>query len=739
MLSLGYFVLLGGGTLGELWPVPRLVNAFIGAAALLVYVWRAPLHSDRLDKLVLVSVLLFASAGVTSSFPRQSLDATLGALTLAAGLFVARGVLAGTRWRLVFVRALMGLSLVLTTVTVMRWLPPIGDAIAVRGGLPPLTLDLPAVPWGYRYDLALALALLYPAWWIGRPSAFRQVLRILIGLAVIGAVLISGSRTLWAALLIATVSLAWPAVHRYWHVVRRYWVPAVAIVTIVGVLAAITGLGSAFVGRLSSGESLGMRWAMWGPLAAQWLADPVDGLGPGSFPWALQLTSYFESNVWPPRHPDNAVVQVAVEGGLLGLAAVAVLAIAVLPAVMRGTSAAARWSAVAFVVACLGGNPSEFVFVVVIALSWVAYAVPRADIAAAAEPTPSQSIRRVSVRSVTLAALAICMVGSAATQMGGFSYETARAAVAADRLDEARLHLDTAIAWDPGMALYVRQRGILRYLQDDHRGAINDLEYATTLNAADDLAWRSLAVAYMADGQADAARSAARTAVSRHRSNPTNLLLMAELDRRSGQREEALSLLGEAVQSWPAIVAAPGWSAQLPPGVSTLDVVDAAVQRWERGLSPLEPSLDQPLWLAAMSGRADLVERAIRDASVPASIARTTIAVTQCDPSATAELDAAPAEDRAHPLYLALRAKADSLTTEDFGRDMDEGPSKTLNPLDENGILSADAWGYRRYPITWPPARVALPSPTEGIHRWNASPRAAAQAAGLVDRLPLCQ
>jgi hypothetical protein len=64
------------------------------------------------------------------------------------------------------------------------------------------------------------------------------------------------------------------------------------------------------------------------------------------------------------------------------------------------------------------------------------------------------------------------------------------------------------------------------------------------------------------------------------------------------------------------------------------------------------------------------------------------------------------------------------------GRDWTD-PIEGLNPLDENGFfgLSADTWGYRRPPVTWPDLLGPMPSPDAAYQRWLLDPAGAAATA----------
>src|SRR5688572_15347878 len=76
-VALAYFVVLGGTPIGEQLGVLHVVNTAIGAAFVVIYVWRMPTRADWLDRIVLLGLLLVAASAMLSAFPRQSLDALL--------------------------------------------------------------------------------------------------------------------------------------------------------------------------------------------------------------------------------------------------------------------------------------------------------------------------------------------------------------------------------------------------------------------------------------------------------------------------------------------------------------------------------------------------------------------------------------------------------------------------------------------------------------------------------------
>ena len=745
---LAYFVLLGGTDFGALDPFLRTLNAVLAGVLLARYVIRLPEYGDTWDRWLLLAVLLFAVAGVLSSAPRQSFDAVLGAATYAAALFTARDLARNGSLRRALLFVLMGLSAILTVLTAAAWSPTVATWISATHGTipPPLNFELSAAAWGHRYDLALLLVILYPAWWVGSGSPVRRALAITIGTLDGMLVILAGSRSLWLALLLGTIAVALPGGRAAWR--RMPWlrtaVPLTAVVVVV--LALISGLGGSLLHRGLSSATLGWRAAMWGPLVQIWFSHPIAGYGPGSFQWILQQTAYFDTNTWAPRHPDSAVVQIVAEGGLLGLAALAITASVALVTSFRGRFVSARWVAAVFAVSSLAANPTVFPFLIVVAIAWMAFATPHSDV-----PVTAQSPRWRPVRVATLACSSVIVLAVASMTIAAWAYESARAAVGSGDYRTAEGALNSAIALDPSMALYRRERGELALFDSRPAAAVADLAQATTTNPSDDLAWRALGMAYSAVGDTTAAEQALEEALATRRADVVNLIYVAQWMDANGDETGGTELLAEAVQSWPTIVAAPAWDGVLPPGITTAQIVDRATQRWALGMSTPAPPTDQGLWLAAMSGRSNLDQRAIDSAAMSSALAETELDLLRCSDLGAGRLDEATRSDVSSANYWTLRILASSLA----GRPDDDATlaaralsghgydpadeSVTLNPLNESGEFSTDAWGYRRRSINWPLAGPVLPDPGSGLLRWLLHPRVAVQAAGLTAELPACR
>ncbi|MEK6191329.1 MAG: O-antigen ligase family protein [Chloroflexota bacterium] len=748
VLALAYLVILGDLGARDLHPVIRLLNALVAGGLILTYLVKAPSQADRVDRGVLLSLLLFASAAVLAQFARQAFDALLGALLFAAAFFVARSLLGSEAGRRAFAWCLICLSTLFTLLTAVRWLLPALEWWSLTGWsvIPPLDLNLAASPWAHRHDLTLLIVMLYPSWWIGRIGPRRTAAATVVGILTLLIVLVDGSRNLWLAMAVASAALFVPFAVRHWPTGRRAQVGVGLALAIAAVAIALSGVAGSVLERLLAAASIEARLAMWESLTDAWLSKPIAGYGPGSFPWVLQQTSYFDTNAWAPRHPDSVIFQVLPEAGVLGVAALLVLAVTLLPAIIRGRSRGASWVLITFALAGLGANPTDFGFLVALAIVWVAFAIPRESDAENEVPAG----RRV-VRLASLACFAVVAAAWTATAAGDVAYLSARSAIDGGRLQDALPRLQLASSLDPGMALYRRQLGTAQLLAEDVPAATQNLEAAVRLNPSDDLAWRVLALAHLASGESDSAWAALERAMETQRSDYTNLLLAVRWQVDDGQDEEALATLGEVAQAWPEIIAAPGWTELLPPTVSTLDVIEVALERWLRDEpSPVGRSL-QPILLAVMAGRSGDVEALAQEtlglASGPAYVA-----VMGCEPSASAHLEDAQNQARRSSLYWWLVVRQARLDGEVAARaerllDIMTGTAPSslltrrfLNPLNENTAdgFSADVWGYRRDPITWANDYRQLPDPGAGAARWLLQPRQAVRDADLDTTLPRC-
>jgi O-antigen ligase/Flp pilus assembly protein TadD len=732
--ALAYTIGIGGTAVGELFPPIFVLNAALTACLVAIYI-RGAYSADRVDRLVLIALLVMLASCILSTIPRRSFDSGLLILAYAAAFFVARGLFARKRNRVWIVRVLRVLSLAMTLGVTLLW-----GAIAIRwmaiagpGILPPLNLELPGVIWGHRHDLALVTAMLYPAWWIGETSRTRRMVASLIGLLVLFAVVIDGSRTLWIAFAVATLVLVTGPALRGWR--RSSQMRTAMIVGAGGIVVflVLSGLGLALLSRATSTYSFGFRTTMWSSLIDAWLAHPIAGSGPGTFPWILQGVGYFDANSLAPRHPDSAPIQLLAESGLLGVAALGVLLLALMPSIGFGRSRGATWALVSFAVASLAGNPSDFPFVVAVVIVWAAYATPRS---LATTVGMQRNHRGVSVASFTAAAF----IGAAylLTVVAAVSYERGREQIGRADVAQAGLSLDMAMRLDPGMAIYSRARGLVAFISGDAAGAVGHFRHATQLNPHDPVAWRSLAAAHREMGDDVAAEAALAEALRLMRADSTSLLMWAEWQADDGHEDEAVNTLAQAVHAWPQITAAEGWATLLErSGATGSAVVDLATKRWEDNLPMPETLGDQGIWLAVLSGRDDLFSRAFFESGFDPALWEPTVASLRCE-AISAELASASASTKRTPAYWALRLRNSSLTDTADPNMMWMLNTANGTPLVDPQLRRSpftgvpnDLWGYRRYPVVPEEPLPTIPSPESGVTRWYLDPEASGATAGV--------
>ena len=743
---LAYFILTADLSWVGLHPIVPILGAVFAAVLITNYVLDLPGRADRLDKAILLAVMLFAVAAVVSRYPRQSLDSMLEVLLYAAGLFVARGILARESARRLFLAGLMIISALITLMVAAQFVSPFIQWWALTDWrvFPPLDLTVVAQPWGLRHDITLLLVLLYPSWWVGRITRLRLAGALASGSLLLLVCLIDGSRTIWLVVIVGGATCVSLPRSRLRSDLR--WIAVVAVgVAVLATMFVITGVTTPLVHRLLRVAPLAERGAMWIPLIGQWLSHPLAGYGPGSFPWLLQLTGYFDTNSFAPRQPDSSVVQLLAESGVAGLAATGVVLWAVGAAVLRGRSVASRFVLVTATLAGLALNPTQIAAEMAVVIAWVAFGAPRI---APSNGVPAWTSRWRQVAS--LGALSLIGVAFASTTVAHVAYWSAGESVARRALADAEPSLRLAARLDPGLAIYQRQLGTLLLVSGNPNSATEALQRATELNGADDLAWRILSLAQEEAGHPGASLGAIQRAVQLQRSDPTNLILLARDELMAGDETGSTATLAEVIQAWPTIVAAPGWP-EFARGLSTPNLLELAHQRWAAGLASPEPLSSQPLLLGIMIGEPN-ASLSVEPTTISPTLTPAYVAVMRCDPGAAALLAAATDSDRRRAGYWGLEVREAELAgydVTDFLRIrrimtgdlvLSDQALHALNPLYENVFngASADLAGYHRQPFAWPATPWDLPSPTAGFARWYLDPAGSARAADIQDVLSGC-
>jgi hypothetical protein len=488
--------------------------------------------------------------------------------------------------------------------------------------------------------------------------------------------------------------------------------------------------GAYFAGvteRVLNLRTIAARGELWQAGIDAWLAHPLTGLGPGSFPWVLQLTNYFDTNSWAPRHPDSAVIQLLAEVGLVGVFGVAGVVISLIGRMWQ--SKLASWALLCFGICSVAANPTDFGFLVAIAIAWAAFATPFTEQTSRRQNSGRRRLQHGSVAWVTVIALLPITAAMVFAALAESAYQAAGSAVASSNLEEAEDSLRTATDLDPQMALYHRALGLVEWARSGPRESLNELQKAVEANGSDDFAFRSLASAERAAGDTAAATRAVESAVMLQRSDTNNTLLAGELYAADDRSDAALEIVAETVQANPTLVLAPNWR-QFVAGLN-LDhnqVVLTALERWANKMPSPQPVTVQGLWLTALAGRNDLAVRAEREAPFPAELAAAVKAALNCQ-NGKAEQAIATDPTPRESYYWLIRIRVarqmgfvdnDAYTILRILTGSQRGTVEPVDVLSENTTpgFSLDAWGYRRASILIRGLAGSLPSPGAGLANW---------------------
>ncbi len=215
---------------------------------------------------------------------------------------------------------------------------------------------------------------------------------------------------------------------------------------------------------------------------------------------------------------------------------------------------------------------------------------------------PQQRQPGTPIRLGTYAGAGVVAAAYALTLAASIAYDRGATAVNSRDFAAARSAFDTAVALDPSMAIYVRERGELNLISGRPDAAVADLLTPDASTRRITSPSRALGLALSAAGDEVRAGEAFDRALNIQRAIPPTCCWLPGGWLKRGT-EEATTILSETVQLWPAIVAAPSWSELLPQGVTTADVAAEAAERWETGQPTPEVMSDQGVWLAALADR----------------------------------------------------------------------------------------------------------------------------------------
>jgi tetratricopeptide (TPR) repeat protein len=510
-----------------------------------------------------------------------------------------------------------------------------------------------------------------------------------------------------------------------------------------------SGMAAPLTARVVNLATLQARGGLWAASVEAWLQRPVFGWGAGSYPFLLQQTDYFQTSAWSPLHPDSAIFQLLPEVGIFGVAAGTCVLMGVLLTLAR--SRPVRWSAVwataVIAIACLAANPTDFGFLIGLAILWLAVAAPLPT-ARRSVPVSSDPRRIPSVKYLA-PLVALCVV-ELATFSASLHWQYARASVAAGDLQSASRDAEAAAMLDPGEAIYHRGYAEIAVARGTPETAISQLEVAGDLNPGDPTVFRALAVAESEAGDVRRAIAASETAVRLQASSVPNLLLYARLLTDGGDAAKARQVLAEAVRFSPGLLASPIWAKEFSRIATPRSTIGMAAEQWAEG-APITFEF-AGAWLAVLADRPGLLGNlppSNPDLKLYASALQK---IGECEPAAAAHLlDEAASSKYYGGTYWSLRAILAAVGGSDtsdpatalraLGSTSLSGPPlpDVVSVLqDQSTFAHRDLWGYHRLPLGVDLPGFDVPLATSTTLVWFDQPVIAAQRSNPSLALSSC-
>lgn len=628
-MLLTYLLMIGGTPRGELNGWAQAVNGLLALGLITLWIRRAPRDTDGLDMVMVAALVLFLITATFSLLPRQSFWAATQAAALTGGFYLARRSLMGQAGVIVPI-VLSWLCLLVIGLVLPGWIGVWIRWLSATGWsqLPPLSVWLPPTFFENRHGIGTLVLLLAPALW---SEGFRGRWPILAVVGTVGAtavVLMDASRTLVLAAIAASVVVLAMNIRTLVPYVRAKWVMlAVAGTAALTTLAIVAG--PTFLERLSNLPKLLTRVTLWDNAIEVWLAHPVAGIGPGAYPFSYFLTDYFADRTYAPRHPDNAMVQLLAESGLLGLLAGTAVLVAIALAARRTwrRNPHAVWALTAFLVACVGTNPTDFLFLVVPALIWAAMLAP-IELNQPARSSPSRAWRWLLG-----AALIPVGAGLVLTAIGSAAYQVARD-WRADGYDAPALTaLGLAVAVDPSQSFYWRERAAVQLADSEPQAAIRGFEHALELTPFDPVTRRGLALAQLAAGHPLVAVAQAQAAVASQPHDVKSAVVLSAAAMAADAFDLSVSALSNALLDLPYLAFA-SWTDTAISQASRQGALAAASHSADGRLG--DEVTIFPVLIVLMSGSGDPDEAAAKALAAATHSARALAAVAKCDAEAAA-------------------------------------------------------------------------------------------------------
>ncbi|HEX7172360.1 MAG TPA: O-antigen ligase family protein [Candidatus Limnocylindria bacterium] len=465
-------------------------------------------------------------------------------------------------------------------------------------GLPPLRLPSEGSVFG---SVAVPPFLVWPAWALAGlidDPAIRRPLRI--GLVAVGVplTLLSGSRSAWVAVA-ATAILAgapwlWRRRGRLLESGRS--TPHVVAVTAAS-LAVIALTAALVVPRLGAVSSLLYRVSLWRDTLQAWSTDPILGIGPGMMPYARQAAA--ADYTFPVRQPHSHNIPLGVLGdaGIVGLAAAAMLVVAIglLAGPWRSRTPTGRAAAFMLIGLGVGGLSEDLTFLPnfnILAICLLAVALIDAD-AVRWRPIRRESLR-VAIAGAGAGVIGLVLLAAMVTaNAGAVAHRAGVDAAAHGRWDEAADWLERAATvdpWHPGPPKALAIAADAAGRADLARRAA---EAAVVRNPGDGQAWTNLALVCAGGGDARCQREATERAVATAAFLEFELINAARSFQSLGDLDEADDAYRRSLLSQRLTALATDWPRSLTIGDAELDEDLGALFELNRTLARWE--MDEPV------------------------------------------------------------------------------------------------------------------------------------------------
>jgi tetratricopeptide (TPR) repeat protein len=643
VIAAGLLVFGYAGWDGALWdPRWQLALHLLAIAAIgglgAVALGGGRLPRTRIDIAILGLLTAFALATASAENDGLALRAMAAIVGTAAMLPVALVVLRRhPGWTaLVVIVPTLGLataSLALMIGRRVEWY-----LAAAPGLLPPVRMIGEGTPFGSVAVPPFVLLGLVPLTLVIPSPRWRRWLQGALALAGVPLTLLSGSRSAWLAIGVATAVLALTVARSRGvrvRLPRRWRAREVGIATLaIGAGA----LGLAFIApRALAVTSLIYRGNLWSDTLAAWSTDPLLGIGPGTMPYARQAAAEPLSFPVQQPHSHNLLLGVLGDAGLVGLVAalVLVLVFAWVAGPWRSRSVSGRAAASVLAGFAVAGLFEDLTFVPgfnLLVILCVAIALADAGAVDWVEPPRLGTIReRATPAALALGAvvlLVITITGDAAA----IAYRLGTDAVARGDWPAAARWLERAVELDPWHPTGPKALTVVADEVGDGSLALASARRAVELYAGDGASWANLAILCQRDGQSACAVDAAGRAVGAATlfgPEPINAALTYAAIDEPGRADDAyrVSLLVNRLTSlavdWPRVVELDGATAgELDVQALELNRVLAAAAAGEPlDASPVTDPAVRAL-AAAIEGDREQAESALAEsiATQPASL-----------------------------------------------------------------------------------------------------------------------